>query len=218
METTSRLWRPADPVWTITVTTPRSESAEPAGATPAIDATAPDAVLLEAARAGAHEAFDLLVERHRRTVYHVCYRFTGNHADASDLAQDVFVRAFRGLGAFRGDAAVSTWLYRIAVNVCLNHAAVRRPVIEALDARQLIDTGAEAPDRRVLREERSARVRAAIRSLPPRQRLTVILRTYHDLTHEQIARALGSSVGTVKANFFHALRNLRAKLSSPEGS
>lgn len=213
MDGASRLVRFADPAWTVTVTTPRSEP--PA---PPVDRAAPDAALLEAARAGGLEAFDVLVERHRRTVYHVCYRFTGNHADASDLAQDVFVRAFRGLDRFRGDAAVSTWLYRIAVNVCLNHAAVKRPATEGLDGRQFVDASHEPPDHRVLREERSARVRAAIGALPPKQRLTVILRTYHELTHEQIAHVLGSSVGTVKANFFHALRNLRARLSSSEAS
>ncbi|MCU0255409.1 MAG: sigma-70 family RNA polymerase sigma factor [Vicinamibacterales bacterium] len=186
-----------------------SRAAEPA---PVLD----DAALLQAARAGDAEAFGGLVERHRRTVYNVCYRFTGNHEDASDLAQDVFVRAYRGLAAFRGDAAVSTWLYRIAVNVCLNRAAVKRPSLEPLDGRRLVDHATEAPDRAVLREERAARVRAALTRLPPRQRMTVVLRTYHDLTHEQIASMLGSSVGTVKANFFHALRNLRVLLGGPE--
>mgnify|MGYP001235094014 CR=1 FL=1 len=214
MDATSRLWRTADPAWTVTVANPRRE-AGPAAAP--IDPAADDMALVEAARAGAPEAFDLLVERHRRAVYNVCYRFTGNHADASDLAQDTFVRAYRGLRAFRGDAAVSTWLYRIAVNVCLNHAAVKRPGHEPLDPRPLMDAG-EAPDSRVLREERAARVRAAIGQLPPRQRLTVILRAYHELTHEQIASMLGSSVGTVKANFFHALRNLRARLAATEAS
>lgn len=215
MDAASRLWRTAGPAWTVTVANPRRE---PGPAAPPVDRTADDRTLVLAAQAGAAEAFDVLVERHRRAVYNVCYRFTGNHADASDLAQDAFVRAYRGLRSFRGDAAVSTWLYRIAVNVCLNHAAVKRPVHEPIDARPLVDHGIEAPDRRVLREERSMRVRAAIGQLPPRQRLTVILRAYHDLTHEQIAAMLGSSVGTVKANFFHALRNLRARLASPEAS
>src|SRR5918912_2242689 len=79
-----------------------------------------DAELVEACLAGRREAFDTIVERHRRQVYQLCFRFVGNHEDASDLAQDVFIRAYRGLHRFRGEASLGTWLYRIAVNVCLN--------------------------------------------------------------------------------------------------
>lgn len=218
MDAACRLWRTADPAWTVTVANPRRDPHVPGPDAAPVDRTADDRALVEAARCGADEAFDVIVERHRRAVYNVCYRFTGNHADASDLAQDTFVRAYRGLGGFRGDSAVATWLYRIAVNVCLNHAAVKRPALEALDARQFEDRGTEPPDAHVLREERSVRVRSAIAQLPPKQRLTVILRTYHDLTHEQIATMLGTTVGTVKANFFHALRNLRARLGTREAS
>ena len=72
---------------------------------------------------GDKASFDVLVERHRRQVYQVCYRFVGNHEDASDLAQDVFIRAYRALRTFKGHSAFSTWLYRIAVNVCLNRVS-----------------------------------------------------------------------------------------------
>src|SRR6187431_3816593 len=86
-----------------------------------------DSALVSAAAAGNREAFDIIVERHRRTVYQVCYRFVGNHEDAADLAQDVFVRAFKGLKNFKGESAVGTWLYRVGVNACLNRIAVKRP-------------------------------------------------------------------------------------------
>src|SRR6187455_902375 len=82
-----------------------------------------DAELVDACLAGRRESFDLLVERHQRHVYQLCYRFVGNHEDASDLAQDVFIRAFRSLKTFKGDAALGTWLHRIAVNVSLNRVA-----------------------------------------------------------------------------------------------
>src|SRR4026209_2588520 len=85
--------------------------------------------LVPASLAGHREAFDVIVERHRRHVYQLCYRFVGNHEDASDLAQDVFVRAFKGLRNFKGDSALGTWLYRVGVNACLNRVAVKRPVI-----------------------------------------------------------------------------------------
>jgi RNA polymerase sigma-70 factor (ECF subfamily) len=177
-----------------------------------------DADLVAAAKDGDREAFDVLVERHRRHVYQLCYRFVGNHEDASDLAQDVFVRAFRGLRTFKGDAAIGTWLYRIAVNVSLNKVSLKTPRAESLDAIEsgspalLASTGESASDA-MLRAERAARVRAAIARLPKKQRATLILRMYHDLPHEQIAAVLGSSVGAVKANFFHALNNLKKLLS-----
>jgi RNA polymerase sigma-70 factor (ECF subfamily) len=176
------------------------------------DATADDPVLVAAAVAGDRAAFDLLVRRHQRTVYGVCYRFAGNHADASDLAQDAFVRAYRGLAGFKGDAAFSTWLYRIAVNVCLTRAAAKTPVLDPIEPLDLPDVHGDRPDDPLRRAQDAARVKAAIARLPEKQRLTVILRVYHELPHAAIARTLGSTVGTVKANFFHALQNLRKLL------
>ncbi len=175
-----------------------------------------DQRLVTACLAGRPGAFDLIVERHRRSVYQLCYRFVGNHEDASDLSQDVFLRAYRGLKSFRGGSSLSTWLYRIGVNVCLNRVAVKKPVMEDLDARQHVDTAAESQMERVLRQERGVQVRAAIAQLPPKQRATLVLRIYQDLSHDEIAQVLGSSVGAVKANFFHALGNLKKILGAEE--
>jgi RNA polymerase sigma-70 factor, ECF subfamily len=173
-----------------------------------------DAELVESCLAGRRESFDVLVERHQRHVYQLCYRFVGNHEDASDLAQDVFVRAYRGLKNFRGQAAVGTWLYRIGVNVCLNRVGAKTPKPEALDpllaaSDERIASQSESATDAMLRGERAGQVRAAIARLPKKQRATLILRVYHELPHEQIAGILGSSVGAVKANFFHALNNLK---------
>ena len=168
--------------------------------------------LIDACLAGRAGAFDLVVERHRRAVYQLCYRFVGNHEDASDLSQDVFLRAFRGLKNFRGGSSLGTWLYRIGVNVCPNRVTVKKPITEEIDARQHVDTGGESQVVRVLREERAAQVRAAIAKLPPKQRATLVLRMYQELSHEEIAGVLGSSVGAVKANIFHALGNLKKML------
>lgn len=174
--------------------------------------TLDERALVAASLAGRPGAFDLIVERHRRAVYRLCYRFVGNHEDASDLAQDVFLRAFRGLRTFRGQSSLATWLYRIGVNVCLNRVNAKAPVVEAIDQYQFVDVDAESPSERVLKAERGARVRAAIARLPPKQRATLIMRMYQDMSHQQIADALGSSVGAVKANFFHALGNLKKLL------
>ena len=176
-----------------------------------------DSELVAAALAGDRDAFGILVERHRRHVYQLCYRFVGNHEDASDLAQDVFIRAFRSLKTFKGDAALSTWLHRIAVNVSLNRIASTKVRPEPLDV--LVRAGdmrsaaiSESATDLLLREERAAHVRAAVAQLPRKQRATLILRVYHERSHQEIADILGSSVGAVKANFFHALNNLKKLL------
>src|SRR5215467_11799712 len=86
-----------------------------------------EGALVEACVAGRPGAFDLIVERHRRPIYQLCYRFVGSHEEASDLSQDVFLRAYRGLRSFRGQSSIGTWLYRIGVNVCLNRVSVKAP-------------------------------------------------------------------------------------------
>jgi RNA polymerase sigma-70 factor (ECF subfamily) len=172
--------------------------------------------LVEACLAARPGAFDLIVERHRRRVYLLCYRFVSNHEDASDLSQDVFIRAYRGLRSFRGHSSLGTWLYRIGVNVCLNRVNKKSPRTESIEEQQHIDTRSESATERMLRGERAARVRDAIARLPRRQRATLILRMYHELSHQEIADTLGSSVGAVKANFFHALGNLKKLLGDQD--
>jgi RNA polymerase sigma-70 factor (ECF subfamily) len=170
---------------------------------------ASEAELVAACLDGQTAAFDVIVERHQRAVYRLCYRFVGNHEDAADLCQEVFLRAFRGLRRFRGQSSLGTWLYRIGVNVCLNRLSLKAPASEALEAGEQVDTRSESPSERVLRGERAAHVRAAITRLPRKQRAALILRVYHEMSHKEIADALGSSVGAVKANVFHALQHLK---------
>ncbi len=210
----SETWPGAMPAkWTLSVA--------PGNATPDAASVADldkldEAALVRACVEGEAGAFDVLVARHNRAVYRLCYRFLGNHEDAADAAQEVFIRAFKALPRFKGESAVGTWLYRIGVNLCLNRRAVKTPPTEPLDERDLrVATGPDAMGR-LLDEERTARVRGAIAQLPERQRATLILRVYHEMSHQEIARVLGSTEGAVKANFFHALRNLR-KLLGGEG-
>jgi RNA polymerase sigma-70 factor (ECF subfamily) len=162
---------------------------------------------VEACQRGEREAFDLLVARHQRAVYRLCYRFVNNHEDANDLAQEVFLKAWRAIPRFRGDSSFSTWLYRIAVNACLNFRAARRP--PALELPETLPDPGPGAQSRVESSDEARRVRAAVGRLPERQRATLILKVYHELTHEEVAGILGSTVGTVKANLFHALANLR---------
>lgn len=205
-------WLPAVAAgWAVTVVTP----SEPAAAAAIDFASMDDGALVAASVDGRREAFDVIVERHRRTVYQVCYRFVSNHEDASDLSQESFVRAWRGLKNFKGQAALSTWLYRIAVNVCLNRVSAKAPATDPIEStHHFEDTRVEGAQTMLLRHERAATVRKAIASLPKKQRATLILRTYHELSHQQIADILGSSVGATKANFFHALANLKKLLGN----
>ncbi|HEY7411139.1 MAG TPA: sigma-70 family RNA polymerase sigma factor [Vicinamibacteria bacterium] len=190
----------------------------------AVDGTsAPDVIAtrederaaVQAAQRGEREAFDRLVARYQRDIYRLCFRYVNNHEDANDMAQDVFLRAYKALGRFRGDSAFSTWLYRIAVNTCLNFKAARRPPADELP--ETLADRAPAVSTRVEQEDEARRVREAVSRLPEKQRATLILKVYQDMTHEEVARVLGSTVGTVKANLFHALGNLRKALGVRTG-
>src|SRR3954454_7812911 len=209
-------WQPA-PATALTTALPRArvEAAPMAGADSPPLEELDERALVEACLAQRPGAFDLIVERHRRAVYQLCYRFVGNHEDASDLSQDVFLRAYRGLRRFRGQSSLSTWLYRIGVNVCLNRVSAKTTLgklTEPIEEKQFVDDRAVSPSDVLLQHERAAPVRAAIARLPRKQRATLILRTYHEMSHQEIADVLGGSVGAVKANFFHALGSLKKLL------
>jgi RNA polymerase sigma-70 factor (ECF subfamily) len=204
-------WRRPDakqPEWDLTVVRP-----EPATTADLSFGDLGEADLVAACLRGQTGAFDVIVERHRRAVYQLCYRFVGNHEDASDLAQDVFLRAYRGLRNFGGRSSLATWLYRIGVNVCLNRISAKKPQSEPIEARQHVDTRTPSPSEQLIGAERDARVRAAIAQLPRKQRVALILRMYHEMSHQEIADVVGSSVGAVKANVFHALQNLKKRLA-----
>ncbi len=156
--------------------------------------------------------FEELVREHRARIYGICYRYAGNPADADDLAQDVLLKVYRGLPTFRGDARLSTWIYRIAVNTCLNWISARKGRTDELPD-DLVDKGLSPAERLFEREVKEV-VQAAIRKLPDRQRMTLVLRVYEELTHKEIAEAMSCPVGTAKANFFFALKNLRKYLGN----
>ena len=163
-------------------------------------------------------AFDVIVERHRRPVYQLCYRFVGNHEDASDLSQDVFLRAYRGLGNFRGGSSLATWLYRIGVNLCLNRVG-RKDVADGDHRRPAAH---RHPDRigRRSRAARGAQRRRYAGRLPRCRRNSgrrSILRMYHELSHEEIAGMLGSSVGRRQGQLLSRARKPEEAAAATEG-
>lgn len=160
-----------------------------------------DRVLVDAARAGDVDAFEALVRRHEAAVYRVALRLLGSDADAQDAAQDAFVQAWRGLGRFRGESAVSTWLYRIITNRCLNVIAARRSA-EALDP----DSPAAVGDPAQVAEqrERFAAVVHEVAALPLEQRTALVLRDFEGLSYDEIAGVLEVSVAAVKGRIHRA--------------
>jgi RNA polymerase sigma-70 factor (ECF subfamily) len=176
-----------------------------------------DLLLVEQFRRGDREAFDRIVARHRREVYRIARRMTGSHEDADDVTQDTFLKAYRALGNFRGESALRTWLIRIALNLSMNLGRSRGSrTVDGVDLSLLSGPEAQSlpgSEKHLLDAERDRHVRAAVDGLPPRQRQVVILRVYEEMKFQEIAEWLGCPVGTAKANFFHAVNNLRKALS-----
>ncbi len=172
---------------------------------------------IEACLAGDVSAFDALVVRHQKSIHRVCYRFTGNTEDAADLTQEVFIKAYRSLPKFRGTSAFSTWLYRIAVNACLSFKALRQNRTEEWNEDQERETPGPGIEETLDTQASVRGVRAALDTLPEKQRLTVIMKVLEERTHAEVAEILGSTVGTVKANLFFAIRNLRKQLGAMPG-
>ncbi|MDR7521149.1 MAG: sigma-70 family RNA polymerase sigma factor [Armatimonadota bacterium] len=176
---------------------------------------AEDRHLLEAFRRGEESAFAALVIKYREGVYRVARRMLGSHEDAADVTQEVFIRAHRALPRFDGRSQLSTWLYRITVNLCLD-ARDRRARISLPDADESLLDRLATPglDEEAQRRELGWLIARAVAALPPRQRAMAVLRLYQDLPYQEIARIMGCSEGTVKATMFAAVRRLRQTLEA----
>ncbi|MDH7516563.1 MAG: sigma-70 family RNA polymerase sigma factor [Bacteroidota bacterium] len=173
-----------------------------------------DRELLALCRDDHPEAFNELVRRYQERIYRVLLRLVGDRDDALDLAQDVFFRAWKGIRDFRGDAQVFTWLYRIAMNLGLNHIR-KRKLRSALPLHTLQNeepAHPENPQHEIERDEIRELIERAVEKLPAKQRAVFILRYYDDMPYEQIASILNTSVGGLKANYFHAVQKLRNSL------
>ena len=176
--------------------------------------------LVTAAKAGDRSAFDDLVRATYADTYTLAYRLTGNEEDARDVVQDAYLRAYKGLRKFRGDAQFTTWLYRITAN-CASTTVTRRSKARHDELDMDTELADERPDHDPqVRAEASLerdRVGAAVANLPPRLRAVVVLRDIYDLPHEAIAAELGISEAAAKVRLHRARKKLRERLFPMRG-
>jgi len=169
---------------------------------------------LDRLRAGDAPAFEELVMTYQHRVFGVALRMLGNAAEAEEVAQEAFVRAHRALGAFRGDAKLSTWLYAITSRLCLNRLASgeRRLVRQGEDALLRLSDAGPRPDAALERRELEAALGRAIGELPEDRRIVVVLRDLEGLSYEEIAEVLELPLGTVRSRLHRARADLKEKL------
>lgn len=172
-----------------------------------------DSELVKEFQAGSERAFNDLVLRYRKEIYYLALGIVGTHDDAEDMAQEAFVRAYQALSKFRGESSVYTWLYRITVNLCLNHVRSRRlRSYIGLEKIEAVMPGPDEADGPTELAELSETARKAIQALPPKQRAVFILRHFQGMPHAEIAKIMDRDEGTIKANYFQAVRKLRHAL------
>jgi RNA polymerase sigma-70 factor (ECF subfamily) len=179
-----------------------------------------DEELVARATAGDVDSFNQLVSRWERTIYALAYRTLGREEDARDVVQEAFLRAYRGLRGFKGEAKFSSWLYRITLNLCRDwiRRERRAPVVqppEGVDAVDLADSQAapaESVEDLVARREMSRAVSRAMAELPEEQRTAILLKEYHGLTFQEIADQLNCPLSTVKTRLYQGLSVLRRRL------
>lgn len=178
--------------------------------------------LLLKARNGDVEAFEMIIEDYQKKVFNIALRMIGNHDDASELAQEVFIRIYKSIKNFKGESSLSTWIYRITTNVCLDELRKRKNKnVVSLDEdvkhedgeikRQVEDTG-PTPD--IIAEKNEIRrvVKEAILSLPEDQRTVIILRDIQGFSYDEIAKIMNCPEGTVKSRINRSRQILRDRL------
>lgn len=180
-------------------------------------------VLVERAQKGEIAAFRELVERHKKNVYYLALDLTGNHYDAEDLSQDVFIKAFQSIHTFRSEGKMSSWLYRITVNTNINQ--YRRKSFKARKLQESYDELSDSQNRyvdmnRVKNPEESAEagiiqkhIDQALDRLTPKERSIFVLRHYNDLSLKEIAQIHKVKEGTIKSMLFRSIRKLQKELS-----
>ncbi|MGH9410459.1 MAG: RNA polymerase sigma factor [Vicinamibacterales bacterium] len=179
-----------------------------------------DEELVARSRGGDLDSFNQLVLRWERPIYALAYRVIGREEDARDVCQETFLRAFRALGGFKGQAKFSSWIYRITLNLCRDwiRRERRQPVAQAPEGMDIVELAsqnavpAESIEDLVARREIGQAVARAMADLPAEQRTAIILKEYHGLTFQEIADMLECPLSTVKTRLYQGLTVLRREL------
>ena len=180
-----------------------------------------DQLLVERVQKGDKYAFDLLINKYQHRIVSLVSRYVSDHAEALDVAQEAFIKAYRAIGKFRGDSAFYTWLYRIAINTAKNHlvAQKRRPPASDIDATEAEQYDMESrlkdkgtPENELMREEISRTVYKTIAELPEDLRTAIMLREMEGMSYEDIALTMDCPIGTVRSRIFRAREAIDEKL------
>ncbi len=182
--------------------------------------TVTDEELVARSMAGDKESFNQLITRWERPMYALAYRTIGREEEARDVTQEAFLRAFRALPGFKGDAKFSSWLYRITLNLCRDWVRRERrtPVVQPPEGMDAVELAAATPsatesiEDRLARRDLSRHVVRAMQALPEEQRSAIILKEYHGLTFQEIADLQGCPLSTVKTRLYQGLSVLRREL------
>jgi RNA polymerase sigma-70 factor, ECF subfamily len=175
-----------------------------------------DGECVRSVQKGETDAFEILIHRHQKTIFNLAYRLLGDYEEATDTAQEVFLSAYRSIQQFRGEAAFSTWLYRIAVN----HATTRRKSLAQARQRMVplaaadpVSDGHLGPAETAAQREIQDRVQEALNHLEPSDALIILLRDLQDAPYEEVARILEVPIGTVKSRLHRARQALKSRLA-----
>jgi len=166
-----------------------------------------DSELIHLVKSGEIKPFDELVRRHEVKIHDLCYKMVKNYEDARDMAQETFLKAYRNINKFDGHSKFSTWLYRIAVNTCLNYLKGRKPSEEIHE--EILGGAKDDPVERYKNVKLREQIYIAIDKLPNVQRTVFTLRALEDLSYKEISEILKKPISTVKVNYHLAIKNLK---------
>lgn len=181
-----------------------------------------DRDLVQRVQLGDKSAFDLLVVKYQHKIVHLVNRYVKDPAEAQDVAQDAFIKAYKALGDFRGDSAFYTWLYRIAINTAKNYLLSRSRrcsdyQVDMQDAEQVESAPQlkelETPENQLMNEQIVNVIKSAIEGLPEEMRIAITLREFEGMSYEEIAEAMDCPIGTVRSRIFRAREAIDEKLN-----
>ena len=177
-----------------------------------------DAELIEKVKSGDNTGFNKIILKYQKQVYRFARRLLNEHDDADDVTQEVFIRLYNSISDFRGDSKLSTYIYRITYNLCLNQIKKKNRFQKMhvnIEQENNLTSGKDTnPEHDFVIKEKQKLIKKAYNSLPQKQKAIFNLRFYENLTYEEISEITGKSVGGLKANYFHAFKKIESKIKN----